>query len=79
MVNSELLLQVDKDVEKLAVKKDVDRKQAMVKMNDLAKQLAERREKLGGDNELKKQLAGMKDFSKGPAEKMVEAMKEGGT
>ncbi|MBL9165316.1 MAG: hypothetical protein JNL18_21490 [Planctomycetaceae bacterium] len=73
----ELLLQVDKDVEKLAVKKDVDRKQAMVKMNDLAKQLAERREKLGGDNELKKQLAGMKDFSKGPAEKMVEAMKEG--
>jgi hypothetical protein len=73
----ELLLKVDKDVEKLAVKKDVDRKQAMVKMNDLAKQLAERREKLGGDNELKKQLAGMKDFSKGPAEKMVEAMKEG--
>jgi septal ring factor EnvC (AmiA/AmiB activator) len=73
----ELLLKVDKDIEKLAVKKDVDRKQALVKMNDLAKQLAERREKLGGDNELKKQLAGMKDFSKGPAEKMVEAMKTG--
>ncbi|WP_428308370.1 hypothetical protein [Lacipirellula sp.] len=72
-----LLLQVDKKIEKLADKKDVDRKQALVKMNDLAKQLNDRKEKLGGDQELKKQLASMKDFSKGPAEKMVDAMKSG--
>jgi DNA repair exonuclease SbcCD ATPase subunit len=48
-----------------------------VKLNDLSKQLSERREKLGGDNEIKKQLAGMKDFNKGPADKMVDAMKNG--
>jgi DNA repair exonuclease SbcCD ATPase subunit len=72
----DLLLQVDKKVEDLG-KKDLDRKQALVKLNDLAKQLNERKDKLGGDNELKKQLASMKDFSKGPADKMVDAMKNG--
>jgi hypothetical protein len=72
-----LLLEMDKSVEKLAAKNNVDRKQALVKLNDLASQLNERREKLGGDNELKKQLAGMKDFSRGPADKLVEAMKSG--
>lgn len=72
-----LLLQMDKNVEKLAQKKDVDRKQALVKLNDLAKQLNDRRQKLGGEDEFKKQLAGMKNFSKGPAEKMIDAMKTG--
>jgi hypothetical protein len=72
----DLLLQVDKKVEDLG-KKALDRKQTLVKLNDFVKELNERREKLGGDNELKKQLAGMKDFSKGPADKMVDAMKNG--
>jgi septal ring factor EnvC (AmiA/AmiB activator) len=72
----DLLLQMDKKVENIA-KKEGDHKQALVKINDLAKELAERREKLGSDNELKKQLAGLKDFSKGPADKMMDAMKNG--
>jgi hypothetical protein len=72
----ELLLQVDKKVEKLN-ENSLSKKQTLVKLNDLAKQLDERREKLGGDQELKKQLAGMKDFNKGPADKMVDAMKNG--
>ncbi len=68
----ELLLQVDKKVEKLA-ENPLKKQQALVKLNDLAKQLSERREKLGGDNEMKKQLAAMKDFNKGPADKMLDA------
>jgi hypothetical protein len=72
----ELLLEVDKKAQKLAESK-LNKKQALVKLNDLAKQLNERREKLGGDSEMKKQLAGMKDFNKGPADKMVDAMKNG--
>jgi hypothetical protein len=71
-----LLLEVDKKVEKLN-ENQLNKKQTLVKLNDLAKQLGERREKLGGDNEMKKQLAGMKDFNKGPADKMVDAMKNG--
>jgi hypothetical protein len=72
-----LLLEMEKELAKLAQQKNVDRKQAMVKFNNLAKQLAERREKLGGNEELKKQLAGMKDLGRGPADKMAEAMKSG--
>jgi hypothetical protein len=73
----DLLLKVDKDLEKLSAKKEMDRKQTLVKLNDLAKELAERRQQLGGDNELRKQLAGMKDLNKGPASKMADAMKNG--
>jgi hypothetical protein len=73
----DMLLQMDKDIEKIAAKKDMDRKKALVKLNDLANQLAERRQKLGGDNELRKQLAGMKDLNKGPASKLADAMKNG--
>lgn len=72
-----LLLEMEKEIQKLASQKNVDKKQAMIKFNNLAKQLAERREKLGGDNELKRQLAGMKDLGNGPADKMAEAMKAG--
>jgi hypothetical protein len=73
-----LMLEMDKELEKIAQQKQpLDRKQAMVKFNNLAQQLRERREKLGGNNELKRQLAGMKDLGRGPADKMAEAMKNG--
>jgi len=73
----ELLAKVDKDVEKLAAKKDADRKQTLVKLNDLSKELADRRQKLGGDSEMRKQLAGMKGMQQGPGDKMIDAMKDG--
>jgi hypothetical protein len=72
-----LLLEIDKNLEKLAAKKEVDRKQALFEFNDLGKQLAERREKLGGDEELRRQFAGMKDLNRGPAEKMAQALQNG--
>lgn len=72
-----LFRELEKESEKLAKASDVDRKKAMVKLNDLAKQLQQRREKLGGDKQLRKQLENMKNLSKGPADKMFEAMKKG--
>jgi hypothetical protein len=72
-----LILEIEKELAKLAEKKQVNRQQALVKFNNLAKQLAERRERLGGENELRRQLAGMKDMARGPADKMVNAMKSG--
>lgn len=72
-----LLQDMEKQAEKMAAKKDLDRKQGLVDLNDLAKKLNDRREKLGGDKELQKQLAGMKDLNKGPADKMVQAMQKG--
>jgi hypothetical protein len=72
-----LLQEMEKQVEKMAAKKDLDRKQGLVDLNDLAKKLNERREKLGGEKELQKQLATMKEMNKGPADKMVQAMQKG--
>ena len=73
----ELFKQLEKKTEEIAIKDNLDRKKALLKLNDLAQQLEKRREQLGGDSELRKQLEGMKNMSKGPAEKMAEAMKQG--
>ncbi|TWU28583.1 hypothetical protein [Bythopirellula polymerisocia] len=69
--------QLEKETEKLAKAKDADRKKTLVKLNDLAKELAERRDQLGGDKELRKQLAKLNNLNQGPADKMAEAMKQG--
>jgi hypothetical protein len=48
-----------------------------VKLNDLAKQLEERRQQLGGKEGLKEQFQKMKNLGAGPADKAAEAMKQG--
>lgn len=63
-----------KDAAKIAKK---DRTQAVVKLNDLAKQLEKRRQQLGGAEALRKQMNQMKDLGKGPADKVAKAMQQG--
>jgi phage shock protein A len=48
-----------------------------VKLNDLAKQLEERREQLGGKEAIQKQLQSMKSMGTGAGEKVAQAMKDG--
>jgi len=55
----------------------VDRKQALVKINDLAKELAQRRKDLGDPEKMQKQFEGLKNIERGPADKIADAMKEG--
>jgi len=72
-----LFRELEKQTEKMAKAKDADRKRSLVKINDLAKQLKQRRQQLGGEQQLRKQLQKMNNMNKGPADKMVEAMKKG--
>jgi len=72
-----LFKQLQRGVDELANKADVDRKKALVKMNDLAKTLQERREQLGGVDKMREQLNRLKDVAGGPADKIAEAMKQG--
>lgn len=72
-----LLKKVEEGASELAEKPAKDPAKAAVKLNDLSQQLAERREKLGGGEELRSQLNRMKDFGKGPADKAADAMKRG--
>lgn len=72
-----LFKQIEQGTKELAEKEKIDRTQAAVKLNDLAKQLEERRQQLGGKDGLKQQFESMKNLGQGPADKMAEALKQG--
>ena len=72
-----LFRDLEKKTEQMAKAKGVDRKRSLVKINDLAKQLKKRRKQLGGEQQMRKQFAKLNNLNKGPADKMVEAMKKG--
>jgi hypothetical protein len=72
-----LFKQIEQGTRELTEKQQVDRTNAAVKLNDLAKQLEERRQQLGGKDSLKQQLQSMKNLGAGPAEKAAQAMKQG--
>lgn len=74
---SALLKKVEEGTADLAKKEPKDVTKAAVKLNDLTKQLEERKRKLGGGAELRNQLNRMKDLGRGPAEKAADAMKQG--
>jgi hypothetical protein len=72
-----LFKKIEQGTKELGEKEKLDRTQATVKLNDLAKQLEERRQQLGGKEGLKQQFQSMKNLGKGPAEKAAEALKQG--
>lgn len=56
---------------------NMDKKQALTKLNDLSQELEERRNKLAGSESLKQQLNNMKNLDRGPADKFAQALKQG--
>lgn len=74
----ELLTRLEKATEReLAAKPPAERQQALVKLNDLAKELAQRREQLAGSEQMQRQLEAMKNLGAGPADKFAQALREG--
>jgi hypothetical protein len=73
----DLLKKFEEGTRDLAKKDDGDRREAVGKLNDLAKQLDERRDKLAEGEKLKEQLAGMKNLPSGPADKLAKDLKNG--
>jgi tetratricopeptide (TPR) repeat protein len=54
-----------------------DRKQSLVKLNNLAQDLEKRRQDLANGDKLRQQLNQLKPSSQGPADKLGQALKEG--
>ncbi len=77
LADADALKEMNKELDKLANKSTVDRKEAMLKINDLAKDIEKRRQELGGADKMKKELDKLKDVAKGPADKLAESLKEG--
>src|SRR5690606_14817626 len=71
-----LFKKLEAGTEKLTEKKETDRKQALVELNDLAREMEQRREALGGAEQMKQQLDKLKKIGQGPAEKLARAMQQ---
>lgn len=65
------------DLAKMQKNAKLDTKQSLAKLNDIKKQLDERRQELGSSESLRKNLQNLEKFEAGPAEKLAEALKSG--
>jgi hypothetical protein len=75
--DTDILQQINRELDKLANKDTADRKDALIKLNDLAKEIEKRKQELGGAEKMRKEFEKLKDVAKGPADKMAQAMKDG--
>ena len=75
--DAELLRQVDRELDKLLRQRDLDRKEALLKINDLAQQVDARRQQLAHAEQVRQQLARLGQLASGPADRLAEALKSG--
>ena len=72
----QLMAKFEKAVNDLE-KSDVDRKKALVKLNNLSKEIADQRTGLGEQREDSRQLKQLKDIPNGPADRIAKALQNG--
>jgi HAMP domain-containing protein len=72
-----LFERLEKGVERLNKASDVDKKKAMVRLNDLADEIRKRRETLGNREEMQKRLNQLRNLQQGPADRLSKAIKNG--
>jgi chemotaxis protein histidine kinase CheA len=73
----EMYEKMESDLDKLVNKKSMNRKDAMIAINDLKKQLDDRRKELGSSEQMRKALSQMKGLQSGPGEKVAKAIEKG--
>lgn len=72
-----LFARLERGTESLMKKSEADRKQALVNLNDLAKDIAKRQSAVEGAKKMQEQLNQMHNLSRGPADRLAQAMKNG--
>jgi septal ring factor EnvC (AmiA/AmiB activator) len=73
----DLFEKLERDLNKITEKKNVDRKEAMIALNDLKKVLEERRDQLGSSDQMRKAMSQMKSLQAGPAEEVAKSIAKG--
>lgn len=68
---------LSKKFEDLLDDKDSDKKNALVKLNDIKKQIEKRKKELGSSKDLRESLNKLKDIGEGPAKKLAESLSKG--
>ncbi len=56
---------------------EMNKKKALVKLNQLSREMEKRRKQLGGAEGVRKQLEQLKDLQRGPADKFAKAVQQG--
>jgi gas vesicle protein len=72
-----LLARLDEESKDLAERTEGERTKALIQLNDLAKEIQKRRDQLGGADKIQQQLDRLKNVDQGPADKLLEALKQG--
>ncbi|MFG0261638.1 MAG: hypothetical protein ACF788_04535, partial [Novipirellula sp. JB048] len=72
-----LFEKIELDLDKIVKRENLDRKQAMIALNDLKKQLEERREQLGSPDQMRRAMSQMKGLESGPADKVAKSIEKG--
>ncbi len=72
-----LFARLEREAREMSSQPSADRKDALVRLNDLAKELEQRRQGAAGAEQLRQQLEQLKDMQRGPADKAIEAMQQG--
>ncbi len=75
--SQELFERMEADLNKITKRQDMSRKDAMIALNDLKKQLEERREQLGSSDQMRRALSQMKGLQSGPGEKVAKSIEKG--
>jgi hypothetical protein len=68
---------LEKDLDRNASDRSLDRKDALVKLNELSQELNKRRSELSSPEKLQEQLGQLKDIPKGPADKFRDEIAKG--
>ena len=73
----EMYEKMEAQLDKIMKRQDLNRKDAMISMNDLKKQLDERRKQLGSSEQMRRALSQMKGIESGPGEKVAKSIAKG--
>ena len=68
---------IEKKLEELQKSETLDTKKLLADFNEIKKEVENRKEALGGSDNLKKALDNLKQMDKGPADKVANALKDG--
>lgn len=73
----DLFDKMEAEIDQLTAKKSLNKKEAMIALNDLKKQLEERRKEVGSSEQMRKAMSGLKGLQGGPADKVATSMEKG--
>ena len=73
----EMYEKMEADLDKIAKRPSMNKKDAMIAMNDMKKKLEERRDQLGSSEQMQRALSQMKGIESGPGEKVAKSIAKG--